>query len=423
MFKCRNWYVLSAFLVVGGLLLAACGRPGAAGNQLEIISSWTTGDPGEGLNAMYEVFKQNHPEAEITNLAESLGSSSGAEALVVTRMQEGNPPDSFQARAGRQLIDAWVKSGQLEPVTFIFKDNGWMDKYPPGVINLLSYNGEIWSVPVDVQRTNVLWYNKLVFSDTGLKPPMDFAEFFTVAEALKSKGIIPLAYGDRESWAATQLFESVLLGTLGPDAYDGLWDGGTDWNGVGVKSALETLARVLDYVNRDHATRTWDEASQLVASGDAAMNIMGGWADYFFKSEDLTPNIEYGWLPAPGTQGTFLMRSDAFVLPKGAPDRDNAIGWLSVDGSKEGQDAFNPLNGSIPARTDGDRALYDEYQRSAMNDLASDQIAPSLANGVAAPAAWLDSVNQVITRFVRDKDVAAAQQGLVQACNEAGVCQ
>ena len=423
MFKRRYWCILGAFLIAGGLLLAACGQSGAGGNQLEIISSWTTGDPGEGLNAIYEVFKQDHPRVAITNLAESLGSASDVKKLLASRMQKEEPPDSFQASAGRQLIDEWVKTGQLEPVTFVFKDNGWMDKYPPGVIDLLSYNGEIWSVPVDAQRTNVLWYNKLVFSDLGLKPPADFAEFFTVAEALRAKGIIPLAFGDRESWAATELFESVLLGTLGPEAYDGLWDGSTSWNGAGVKSAMETFARMLDYVNKDHATRTWDEASQLVASGDAAMNIMSGRVDYFFKSEDLTPNIEYGWLPAPSTQGTFLMRSDAFVLPKGAPDRDNAIGWLSVDGSIEGQDAFNPINGSIPARTGGDRGLYDEYQRSAMNDLASDHIVPSLSGGAAAPDAWVNSVNQVIARFVGDRDVAAAQQGLVQACKEAGVCQ
>lgn len=423
MFKRRNWVISGAILAVVGLLLAACGQPGAAGNQLVIISSWTRGDQGEGLNAMYEVFKQRHPEVEINNLAEHLGSAADAEALLATRMGKAEPPDSFQARAGQELVDMWVKPDQLEPVGFLFKDNGWIDKYPPGLIDLLSYNGEIWSVPLDVQRTNVLWYNKLVFSDTGLKPPTNFAEFFTVAAALKAKGIIPLALGDRESWPATQLFETVLLGTLGPQAYNGLWDGSTDWNAPGVKSALETFAHMLDYVNRDHATRTWDEAAQLVAGGDAAMNVMGGWADYYFTSEDLTPNIEYGWLPAPGTQGTFVLRSDVFVLPKDAPDRDNAIGWLSVVGSKGAQDGFNPLNGSIPARMDGDRGLYDEYQRSAMSDLASDQIAPSLANGTAAPAAWLRSINRIVTRFVGDKDVAAAQQGLAQACKAVEVCK
>jgi glucose/mannose transport system substrate-binding protein len=54
-----------------------------------------------------------------------------------------------------------------------------------------------------------------------------------------------------------------------------------------------------------------------------------------------------------------MMLSDSFGLPLGAPNRDAAVAWLTVCGSKEGQDAFNPLKGSIPARTDGDRSLYD----------------------------------------------------------------
>ena len=182
MSKRRNWVISGAFLALVGLLLAACGQPGAAGNQLVIISSWTRGDQGECLNAMYEVFKQRHAKVEINYLAEDLGSAVDAAALLATRMQKAEPPDSFQAHAGQELIDAWVKTDQLEPVTFLFKDNGWIAKYPPGLIDLLSYNGEIWSVPVDAQRSNVLWYNKLVFADTALKPPRDFAEFFTLLQ-------------------------------------------------------------------------------------------------------------------------------------------------------------------------------------------------------------------------------------------------
>lgn len=34
----------------------------------------------------------------------------------------------------------------------------------------------------------------------------------------------------------------------------------------------------------------------------------------------------------------------------------------------KGQDALNPLKGSIPARTDGDRSLYDALSQQAMDD-------------------------------------------------------
>ena len=51
---------------------------------------------------------------------------------------------------------------------------------------------------------------------------------------------------------------------------------------------------------------------------------------------------EFGWAPVPGSAGVFQFLSDSFVLPTGAPHRDAAIAWLTVAGSKEGQDAFKP---------------------------------------------------------------------------------
>jgi glucose/mannose transport system substrate-binding protein len=118
-----------------------------------------------------------------------------------------------------------------------------------------------------------------------------------------------------------------------------------------------------------------------------------------------------------------MLLSDSFGLPKGAPNRDGAIAWLTVCGSKEGQDAFNPIKGSIPARTDGDRSLYDAYLQSAMDDFASDEIVPSLAHGAAASEGWVTAIGDAMTLFVADLDVDAAQEAMAQACVDAGVCE
>ncbi len=431
-------------LITVSLLLAACGgeeaeptkapapteaveapQPTAApptGGELEIFSWWTAGGEADGLNAMYGIYSGKYPDVEIINATVAGGAGSNAKAVLATRMQAGDPPDSFQVHAGHELIDSWVVAGKMEPVTFIFEENGWLDSYPPGVIDVLSYDGEIWSVPVNIHRSNVLWYNKAVFADAGLEPPTTFDDFFAVADALQAAGVTPLALGDNGIWAATHLMESVLLGTLGPDDYRGLWTGETDWSGADVMAALETYAQMMDYVNEDHAALSWDQAAQLVADGDAAMTIMGDWAEGYFKSIGLTPDVEFGYVPSPGTGGTFIMLSDSFGLPKGAPNRDNAVAWLTVCGSQEGQDAFNPLKGSIPARTDGVRSLYDAYLQSAMDDFASNEIAPSLAHGAAASEGWVTAFNDVMTLFVADLDVEAAQVGMAQACADAGVC-
>jgi glucose/mannose transport system substrate-binding protein len=332
--------------VCGEGMVEPAPETGGAAGELEIFSWWTAGGEADGLNAMYEVLGAAYPDVEIINATVAGGAGSNAKAVLATRMQAGDPPDSFQVHAGHELIDTWVVADKMEPVTFIFEDNDWLDSYPPGVIDVLSSDGEIWSVPVNIHRSNVTWYNSQIFADMGLEVPDSFDDFFAVAEALQTEGVTPLALGDNGIWAATHLFEDVLLGSMGPDAYRGLWTGETDWNGPEVTEALENFAGMMAYVNEDHAALSWDQAAQLVADGDAAMTIMGDWAQGYFTSIGLEPMSDYGWAPSPGTNGVFMMLSDTFGLPAGAPHREAAIAWLTIAGSREGQDAFNPLNGN-----------------------------------------------------------------------------
>jgi glucose/mannose transport system substrate-binding protein len=433
----RKLYPVVALLIVAAMLLAACKptpvpteapvvaptqAPAAApGGDLEVFSWWTAGGEAEGLAAMLKVFQAQYPDVNVINATVAGGAGVDARAVLATRMQGGDPPGSFQVHAGHELIDTYVVAGQMEPLTFLYEEEGWLDVMPEDLIKILSSEGEIWSVPVNIHRANVLWYNKSVFEAQGLEPPATWEEFFTVAETLKGAGIIPLSLG--EAWTEVHLFETVLLGTLGPEAYAGLWTGETAWNTPEVTKALNNFDRVLDYVNEDYAALSWDQATQLVIDGTAAMNIMGDWAEGYFKAQEWTPGVEFGWAPAPGSGGSFDALSDSFGLPANAPNRDAVIAWLKVCGSKEGQDAFNPIKGSIPARTDGERSLYDEYLQSAMDDFSRDAIVPSLMHGAAAAPSWQQDVIDAVGLFIGNRDVAAFQEALTAACTSAGACQ
>jgi glucose/mannose transport system substrate-binding protein len=149
------------------------------------------------------------------------------------------------------------------------------------------------------------------------------------------------------------------------------------------------------------------------------MMIMGDWEHARFKSEGFT---NYSWAPAMNTNGVFVLVSDSFGLSKGAPHRENAVNWLRVCGSKEGQENFNLLKGSIPARTDVDLSKFDEYQQSVIKDLKVDQLVPSVAHGAATKESWVGDYVMAINIFVNNKDIKQAQENLAKACEEAGVC-
>jgi len=389
--------------------------------QVEVFSWWTGGGEAAGLDAMIKVFNEKYPNIEFINSAVAGGAGTNARAVLATRLQAGDPPDSWQGHAGQELIGTYVAANQLEPLNFLYEEQGWLDVMPATLIPLISQDGNIYSVPVNIHRANVMWYNPAILADNGVEVPTTIDEWFAAMDTLQAAGVQPLALG--EQWTVMHLFETVLLGSMGPDAYNGLWTGTTAWDSAETQKAIEDFKKALTYTNADSASLSWQDAAQLVVDGDAAFNVMGDWAEGFFRELGKTPETDYGWAPVPGTAGNFQFLSDSFVLPVGAPHRDAAIAWLTIAGSLEGQDAFNPVKGSIPARSDGDRALYGVYLQSAMDDWASDIVVGSLTHGVVANDSWKSEIDTALGLFLADQNVDNFIAALVAACQASGPCQ
>jgi glucose/mannose transport system substrate-binding protein len=377
---------------------------------------------------MIVVFDAKYPDITFINGAVAGGAGTNARAVLATRLQAGDPPDSFQAHAGQEIIGTYVKANQIEPLDDFFASSGFADVLPPTLLPLISKDGHPYSVPVNIHRSNVMWYNPSVLSAAGVEVPATWDEFFAACDTLVAAGKICLSMGP--AWTAMHLFENVLLGSLGVDAYNGLWTGSTDWSSAEVTAALDNYAKALSYTNSDAATLAdWQPASKLVADGDAAFNIMGDWADGYFAGDPagnnlgLTPGEEYAWAPVPGTDGVFNFLSDSFVLPVGAKHPEGTMAFLTVAASKEGQEAFNPVKGSICARTDCDPGLFGAYLQTALADWSTDTVVGSLTHGVVANDGWKSKIDTALGLFLADKDVAAFQAALVAACASDGACQ
>ena len=319
------------------------------------------------------------------------------------------------------MIGTYVAGKQIQPLNDLYKAEGWLDVMPETLIPLISDGGNIYSVPVNIHRANVLWYNPALLEANGVAVPTTMEEWIAAMETLKAAGVQPLALG--EQWTKMHLLETVLLGSLGTDAYNGLWDGTTDWGSAEVTAALENYVTVVSYANTDSASLTWQDAAQLVVNGSAAFNVMGDWAEGYFRELGKAPKTDYGWAPVPGSVGVFQFLSDSFVLAVGAPNADGATAWLKVAGSKAGQEAFNPVKGSICARTDCDPALFGEYLQSAMADWGSNVVVGSLTHGVVANDSWKSEIDTALGAFVASNDVATFQAGLVAACASSGPCK
>ncbi|PRO67303.1 ABC transporter substrate-binding protein [Alkalicoccus urumqiensis] len=378
---------------------------GGGEGELEIFSWWTGAGEEAGLLALIDQFESDNPDVSVVNAAVAGGAGTNAQAVLASRMQGNDPPGTFQIHAGAALNTGWVEAGRMEPITDIWEEEEWMDKFPEDLIDMITSDGEIYSVPVNIHRSNTMFFNQSIFDEYGLEAPTTFDEFYDVADQLEAEGIVPLALGDTESWTALHLFETILLGVLGPDSYNQLWSGELGFDSPEVAEAVEHFDRMLEYINDDHAARNWQDAAQMVAQGDAAMNVMGDWAAGYFATDlELEPNVDFGWAETPDTEGEFIIVSDTFGLPQDVDDPDTVRDFLTFLGSVEAQDTFNPLKGSIPARVDADPEQYNEYGQETIDDFQNASLAPSLAHNSAAPAGFVSQADQAVNIFVSSRN-------------------
>jgi glucose/mannose transport system substrate-binding protein len=411
---------LMALAVLFVIMQAPPSSQAAGEKKLEVFSWWTSGGEAAALDELFNTYKKQYPSVEIINATVAGGGGFAARSVLQTRLAGGNPPDTWQSHPGWELLGQYVEPGYCDVVTDLYKSDGWDKAFPKALVDLMTKDGKTYAVLAGIHRGNVLWYNKKLLEKNGIKvgDKMTSDEFFAACDKLKAAGIPALGVGDSGIWASALLFENTLLGVVGPQGWTDLFDRKMQWSDPKVKEAMKLFSKMQDYLNPDHSTLSWDQAVKELMEGKVAFNSMGDWADGEFLKANMKENVDFGWVSHPGTDGSFIIVADGFTLAKGAPHPEAAIAWLKSIGSKEAQEAFNPLKGSIPARTDVDPSKFDIYHQWSINCFAKDKLVPSCVAGEAAPAAFQKALNDGVTTFIVDKNVDNFANALVQAAKE-----
>jgi glucose/mannose transport system substrate-binding protein len=95
---------------------------------------------------------------------------------------------------------------------------------------------------------------------------------------------------------------------------------------------------------------------------------------------------------------------DAFGLPKGAPDRQAALNWLTIVGSPDAQNVFNPIKGASPPRTDADKSLYDVLAQRTIQDFQSSTLSGARPLIIKSPD-FNTELEDTMKQFAVDRNV------------------
>lgn len=423
--RSRITTVIAAVAAVSLLLVGCADISDEAGsdpnnpNQVEVITWWTSGTEKTAFYAMVGVFAKDNPDLELVDASVAGGAGANAREAIAARLESNNPPDTFQSAAGAGLSD-YVANGDLQDLTSFYEENDLVHSYRAALLDLLSVNGKIYSVPTGIHRVNVLWSNDLLLRKAGVDPevvPANIDDWLANLEKVRQSGIeYPLALGN--DWTQVQLFENVLLADLGAVLYQNLWKSTKNWDGEAVREAIEHYKQLLEYTKPTRGSIDWVEANKSVIEGEAAYILMADFAQPAFQRVGGVQGGQFSAIPTPGTVGFFDFFADSFTLPVGAVHEKAAKAWLLTVASAEGQKELSLVKGSIPARTDTIADDFFPYQRDAIDDLQLGTIVPSLAHGVAASPAWTQQITTAVVEFGSDGRSEAFLNALIDAAEQ-----
>ncbi len=389
-------------------LLWACWLPYAVSADmptLEVLHWWTSAGEVEAA----DVLKQGLAERGLNwqDYPVPGGGGDSAMAVLKARVINGSPPGAAQIIGPN--IQYWSGLGFLQPLSnpALAADG----LFYPVVDDLIRVDGQVVAVPLSIHRINWMWLNPKVFEQLDLPLPTTWSQLMRAAPRLRAAGIVPLAHGN-QPWQNATLFEVLLLSEAGPEFYRRYFveQDPAVLEDIRVVATFERLRELKSLMDPGMINRSWQDASRMVADGDAAAQIMGDWVKGAFTAWGLKAGEDYLCLAVPGTNEQHLYSIDTFVQFKDNPNPISAQPFIETLLAPSVQREFSLAKGTIPVRRDLTMAGFDDCSRAShhvFNQAADEhRLAPSMAHSMATSPETEDAVFEIVHRFFIDDSVS-----------------
>jgi glucose/mannose transport system substrate-binding protein len=382
----------------------------AGQQEMELVHWWTAGGEEEALNALLTGFldEYGYDESNINENPAPGGAGSAVDAAIQSRIIDQDPPSSFQIWPGESLRP-YTDADVLADIGDIWTDD-MQDAYVQGVQDTAQPDGNYVSVPINIHRLNNLFYNTDVLDDAGVDPTdiNDPEQLLDALQTIDDAGYTAFAHQTGSVWSTLQLWETVFIGYTGVDDFMSFLDRDVDGLEEEIRASLQLLVDYREYFSPDSSSIAWDEANGQVIDGEAAFIHQGDWAAGQYGATDLTYGEEWDHVPFPGTEGTYSLVMDSFVMPEPNPTPELTKDFLTYCGSIDAQQRFNSIKGSIPPRTDVPSDEFGPFLESQMDDFEnSDQQPPTIAHGSGIDPQGKSVLEEIFSGFIENWDAEA----------------
>lgn len=376
----------------------------ANATDLEVMHWWTSGGEAAAVNEFAKAFDATgHKWVDA-----AIAGGEAARAVMVSRLTGGDPMGAFQFNHGRQAEEL-IEAGLLRDITDIAEAEGWKDLVnPPSLLDACTVDGRIYCAPVNIHSWQWLWVSHKAFQDAGLAVPTNWAEFAAGAPALEAAGKLPLAMG-QQGWQQSGAFNVMMASLVPSEIFMSVYgDKDTDVAGGAEVASVFAAAADARAMASKSTVQNWNDATNLVITGQAGGQIMGDWAQGEFAVAGSVAGTDYSCLPGLGTNPRLGTGGDAFYFPVLKDDAQIAaqseLAALLLKPAT--QVAFNLAKGSLPVRGDIDMSAANDCMQKGLGLLADGALLPD-TNMLITPDTT-NQINDLFTQFFADPSMSAA---------------
>ena len=380
----------------------------ASAVELEVTHWWTSGGEAAAVSKFAEAWNATGNTWVDGAIA---GSGGTARPIIISRILGGDPMGATQLNHGRQAEEL-IEAGLMLDLTDVAEAGGWKDIVnPSALLDSCTLDGKIYCVPVNIHSAQWLWLSHAAYDTAGVDVPSDWNEFVASAPALTDAGLLPLAMG-QQGWQQNLAFGAITIGVAGIDAWREVTvnKNADVARGAEYTAVFEAVANARELA-RGSNVQDWNQATNLVITGQAGAQLMGDWAQGEFSVAEQVEGTDYSCLPGLGLNEILDTGGDAFYFPVNDDPEITAaqkeLAALLI--SPEVQVSFNLAKGSLPVRGDIDMASANGCMQKGLGILADGGILPSGDQSLSADTQT--QIEDLMAQFWSGDMPAAEAQG------------
>jgi raffinose/stachyose/melibiose transport system substrate-binding protein len=344
-----------------------------AQTEVRFTHSITGGSSREALDAIIADFQAANPDIKIKEIVfdDDQYSNQG----LITQLKSNEVPDIFFEWAGYP-VQRDVEAGYAYDLSEAMATDGWKESFSDAVWTDgagTMVDGKPYLVPLSLDLTNTIWYNKKIFAEHNLTPPKTWDEFVALTKTLAGAGETPIVEGNNEFWPLGNWAGHIAAMVVPPDAYVAAFKQEAPFNTPEFEKALNLLVGLHDVgaFNKDMQALGADPAMATFFQEGAVMHPIGSWlvsetgnlADEGFEySQFNTPPID----PAHPLANSVIGTITGLVVHKNAQHPAEAIKFLKFLTSEASQVKWAESGQMSPVQGVSEKAKLDEQTRAML---------------------------------------------------------